>query len=74
MNKISSRQLFTLLIGVRMFSIICSAQPSDAQQMAGAALSVVLQILAVLPMTALYRQEDFSLKKEMLMGNFGRIL
>lgn len=74
MNKINSRQLFTLLIGVRMFSIICSVQPSDAQQMAGAALSVVLQILAVLPMTALYRQEDFSLKKEMLMGNFGRIL
>ncbi|MGN1481731.1 GerAB/ArcD/ProY family transporter [Porcipelethomonas sp.] len=74
MSKINSGQLFTLLIGVRMFSIICSAQPSNAEQMAGAALSVLLQLLAVLPMTALYRQDGFSLKKEMLLGRFGKVL
>lgn len=31
MNRISHSQLFAVLIGIRMFSIICSAHPSDAR-------------------------------------------
>lgn len=74
MSTISRSQLFAVLLGIRMFSIICSVHPSDAGQMAGAAISVVLQLLAAVPMLALYRQKDFSLKKEMLFGRFGRLL
>ena len=74
MNRISHSQLFAVLIGIRMFSIICSAHPSDAGQMAGAAISILLQLAAVLPMLALYRQKNFSLKKEMLFGKFGKFL
>lgn len=74
MNRINGGQLFTLLIGVRMFGIICSSQPSNAEQMAGAALSVLIQILAVIPMIALHRQEGFSLKNEILLGRFGKAL
>ena len=74
MNRISHSQLFAVLIGIRMFSIICSVHPSDAGQMAGAAISILLQLAAVLPMLALYRQKNFSLKKEMLFGKFGKFL
>lgn len=74
MNRISHSQLFAVLIGIRMFSIICSIHPSDAGQMAGAAISILLQLAAVLPMLALYRQKNFSLKKEMLFGKFGKFL
>ncbi|MGN0621877.1 MAG: GerAB/ArcD/ProY family transporter [Porcipelethomonas sp.] len=74
MNKISSIQLFTLLLGVKMFSIICSASSADAEQMAGAAVSATFQMLAAVPMIALYRQSGFSLKKEMLFGRFGKLL
>lgn len=74
MNKIKSKQLFSILISVRMFSIICSADPSDAQQMAGAALSILFQFLAAVPMLMLYKDDSFSLKKEMLFGKFGKSL
>jgi hypothetical protein len=42
--------------------------------MAGAAISILLQLAAVIPMAALYRQKNFSLKKEMLFGRFGKFL
>ena len=74
MNNIKSKQLFSILISVRMFSIICSADPSDAQQMAGAALSILFQFLATVPMLLLYKDNTFSLKKEMLLGKFGKFL
>ena len=74
MNKISSSQLFTLLLGVKMFSLICSVQSSNAEQMAGAALSAAFQILAAIPMIALYRQNKFSLSKEILFGKAGKLL
>ncbi|MDE5648730.1 MAG: hypothetical protein K2I33_02360, partial [Oscillospiraceae bacterium] len=72
MSKISHSQLFAVLIGIRMFSIICSVHPSDAGRMAGAAISILFQLAAAIPMIALYRQKDFSLKKELLFGKFGK--
>ncbi len=73
MNNINAKQLFSILIAVRMFSIICSADPSNAAQMTGAALSLLFQILAAIPMLLLYKG-GFSLKKDILMGKFGKIL
>ncbi|MGN0614426.1 MAG: GerAB/ArcD/ProY family transporter, partial [Porcipelethomonas sp.] len=74
MNRIKGNQLFAILIAVRMFSIICSAEPSDARQMAGAAVSIAVQLLASVPMLLLFSDSSFSLRKEMLMGKFGKIL
>ncbi len=74
MSKIKSSQLFALLISVRFFSIICMTDLTDANQMAGTAVSIVLQFLAAVPMLMLYNDKSFSLKKEMLFGKFGKIL
>ncbi len=74
MSNIKSSQLFALLISVRVFSIICMTDLTDANQMAGTAVSVGLQLLSALPMLMLYRDKSFSLKKEMLFGKFGKIL
>lgn len=74
MNNIKGKQLFSILISIRMFSIICSADPSDAEQMAGAALSVLFQFLAAIPMLLLYKDNSFSLEKNMLFGKFGKSL
>lgn len=74
MNSIKSSQLFALLISIRVFSIICMTDLTDANQMAGAALSVGLQLLAAIPMLLLYRDSSFTLKKEMLFGKFGKVL
>lgn len=74
MSKIKSSQLFALLISVRVFSIICMTDLTDANQMAGAAVSIALQLLVSVPMLMLYNDKSFSLKKEMLFGKFGKIL
>lgn len=74
MSKIKSSQLFGILISIRMFSIICSADSSNAEQMTGAALSIFFQFLVAIPMMLLYNDESFSLKKHMLMGSFGKSL
>lgn len=74
MNKIKSNQLFAILISIRMFSIICSSDPSDAEQMAGAALSIFFQFLAAIPMVMIYNDKSFSLKRDMLFGKFGKSL
>lgn len=74
MNKISNSQLFAVLFSVRAFSLICSKASPDASQMAGAAISVIVQFLLAVPMILLYRQNNFSLKKEMLFGRFGKLL
>lgn len=74
MNKIKSSQLFALLISIRVFSIICMTDLTDANQMAGAALSIGLQFLVSIPMLLLYKDTSFSLKKEMLFGKFGKVL
>lgn len=74
MNKISNSQLFAVLFSVRAFSLICSKAASDASQMAGAAISIIVQLLFAIPMIMLYKQNNFSLKKEMLFGRFGKLL
>ncbi len=74
MTRIKSSQLFSILIAIRMFSIICTTDFSNADAMAGAAVSVAVQFLAVIPMLLLYNDDSFSLKKEMLFGKFGSIL
>lgn len=74
MNKIKSSQLFALLISIRVFSIICMTDLTDASQMAGTALSVGLQFLASVPMLLLYKDNSFSLKNEMLFSKFGKVL
>lgn len=73
MNNINGKQLFSILISVRMFSIVCSADPSNASQMTGAALSLLFQIVAAIPMLVLYK-EGFSLKRDILMGGFGKFI
>lgn len=73
MNNINGKQLFSILISVRMFSIVCSADPSNAAQMTGAALSILFQILAAIPLLMLYKG-GFSLKRDILMGKFGKLL
>lgn len=74
MNKIKSSQLFALLISIRVFSIICMTDLTDASQMAGTALSVGLQFLASVPMLLLYKDNSFSMKNEMLFSKFGKVL
>lgn len=74
MNRISNSQLFSLLFGIKAFSIICSGINADASQMAGAAISILAQFLLSVPMIILFRQKDFSLKKEFLFGRFGMLL
>ncbi len=74
MTKIRSYQLFSMLIAVRVLSIICSADLSNAGQMAGTALSLVLQFLAALPMLSLYKDGTFSLSSGMLFSGFGKTL
>ena len=74
MNRIKSSQLFALLISIRTFSVICMTDLSDANAMAGAAVSVALQLLAAVPVLLLYKDSTFSLKQEMLFGKFGKIL
>ncbi len=74
MTKIKSSQLFAILIAIRTFSIICMTDMSDANAMAGAAVSIVFQFLAVIPMLLLYNDNSFSLKKEMLFEKFGKVL
>lgn len=74
MSKANFSRLFSILIGVRFFGIICSAEPSDAGQMAGAAISIAVQLIAVLPVLLLYKQENFDLQREMLFGKFGKFL
>ena len=74
MNRIKSSQLFALLISIRTFSVICMTDLSEANAMAGAAVSVALQLLAAVPVLLLYKDSTFSLKQEMLFGKFGKIL
>ncbi len=74
MNKIKSSQLFAILIAIRVFSLICMTDLSDANQMAGAAISIGLQFLISIPMIMLYNDPSFSLKKEMLFGKFVKVL
>lgn len=74
MNKISYGQLFTLLTALKAFSLICSGRPADTEQMLGAAISVILQMMAAIPMLMLYRKKNFSLKNEMLLGKLGKLL
>ncbi len=74
MNKVSNSQLFSLLFGIKAFSIICSGINADASQMAGAAISILVQFLLSIPMIILFRRKDFSLKKEFLFGKFGMLL
>lgn len=74
MSKISDTQLFSILICIRAFGLICSGTVPDASHMAGAAISVFLQFLFALPMILLYRRYSFSLSKDMLFGRFGILL
>ncbi len=74
MNNIKGKQLFSVLISIRMFSIICSTDPSDAEQMTGAALSILFQFLAVIPMLIIYKDKSFSLKRDIIFGKFGKLL
>lgn len=74
MNKISNAQLFSVLFSVKAFSLICSGVTADASQMAGAVISVTAEFLLAIPMLMLYRRSEFSLKKEMLFGKFGKLL
>ena len=74
MSKIKGSQLFALLISIRIFSVICMTDLTNANSMAGVAVSTAVQILAVTPMLLLYKDSSFSLKKEMLFGKFGKLL
>ncbi len=74
MSKIKGSQLFALLISIRIFSVICMTDLTDANSMAGTAVSIAVQILAVTPILLLYKDSSFSLKKEMLFGKFGKLL
>ena len=74
MDKYKSLGLFSVLICVRTFLIICSPEASDAAHMAGAALSLIFQYLCAVPMLILYKDKNFSLKKDMLFGKFGCML
>ncbi len=71
MNRISNLQLFSILISVKAFSLICSGITADAGQMAGAAIAIVLQFILALPMLSLYSKNGFDQKKEMLFGRLG---
>ena len=64
MNGIKSSQLFTILLCVRTFSLICCSDPSDACRMAGAVISAAVQFLTVLPMLKLWSMKNFSLMSE----------
>lgn len=74
MSRIKSIQLFAILISIRTFSVICTTDLTNAAAMAGAAVSVAFQLLAAVPMLLLYNSNNFSLKKELLFGKFGKVL
>ena len=74
MNVIKSSQLFTILLCVRTFSVICSSDSSDACQMAGAVLSALIQFITVLPMLRLWQTGSFRLMSEPLFCVPVRIL
>lgn len=74
MNKISGTQLFSILICIRAFGLICSGVVADASQMAGAAISTALQFAFAIPMIMLYKKYNFNLRNDLIFGNFGRLL
>lgn len=74
MSKISNTQLFAILLSIKAFGVISSQTAADASHMAGAAISVALWFILVIPMLTLYNQNGFSLKKEMLFGRGGMII
>ncbi|MCM1227472.1 MAG: GerAB/ArcD/ProY family transporter [Clostridium sp.] len=74
MSKISNTQLFAILLSIKAFGIISSETAADASHMAGAAISVALWFILAIPMMTLYKQNGFSLKKEMLFGRAGMLV
>ena len=74
MNGIKSNQLFTILLCVRTFSVICTSDPANSCQMAGAVISAAVQLLTVLPMLRLRSKNSFTLMSEPLFSAPVKIL
>lgn len=74
MRKIGYRQLFSILLLIKVFSFVCSSEPYSTERMAGIFISCTAQFIVVIPMLVLCSKPRVNLKDEMLFGKLGLVL